>query len=132
MEGWVWIPDGQELPDMEAATGEGSLSVDLATVLADPTGYDGRIVTWRLQFVSLESAEAIRTDFYEGEPFLLTRPLDGQNARFIYVAIPPESLGQASGLTPLEEITVVGRIRTGASALTGSPVLDLVELRRGG
>ena len=132
MEGWVWIPDGQELPDVDAATVEGALSVGLATVLADPTGYDGRIVTWRLQFVSLESAEAIRTDFYEGEPFLLTRPLDGQSTRFIYVALPPEALGQASGLTPLEEITVVGRIRTGASALTGSPVLDLVELRRGG
>ncbi|HSM04943.1 MAG TPA: SH3 domain-containing protein [Longimicrobiales bacterium] len=130
MEGWVWIPGGQELPGVAEAAAEGALSVDLATVLANPRAYDGRIVTWSLQFVSVESAEAIRTDFYEGEPFLLTRPLSGESARFVYVALPPESLGQAAGLTPLEEITVVGRIRTGASSLTGSPVLDLVELRR--
>lgn len=129
MEGWVWLPDGTSTTTTVAAA-EGSTSPELETVLANPTAYEGRIVTWTLQYVSLEAAEAIRTDFYEGEPFLLTRPTDGRNTRFVYVAIPPESLGQASGLTPLEEITVVGRIRTGSSSLTGSPVLDLVELRR--
>ena len=115
-----------------AAEGDPGGSPSLEAVVANPTAYDGRIVTWTLQFVSLEAAEAIRTDFYEGEPFLLTRPTDGRNTRFVYVAVPPESLGQAGGLTPLEEITVVGRLRTGSSSLTGSPVLDLVELRRGG
>ena len=127
MEGWVWLPDGTSTTTVPAPGGS---SAELETVLANPTAYEGRIVTWTLQFVSLEAAEAIRTDFYEGEPFLLTRPTDGRNTRFVYVAVPPESLGQASGLTPLEEITVVGRIRTGSSSLTGSPVLDLVELRR--
>ena len=130
MEGWVWLPDGTTTAT--AGAPEGGASPDLETVLANPSAYEGRIVTWTLQFVSLEAAEAIRTDFYEGEPFLLTRPVGGRNTRFVYVAVPPESLGQAAGLTPLEEITVVGRIRTGSSSLTGSPVLDLVELRRGG
>ncbi|MEJ2539623.1 MAG: hypothetical protein P8188_06590 [Gemmatimonadota bacterium] len=128
MEGWVWSPEGRD--PAAAVPGEGSLSLDLETVLESPDAYVGRIVTWRLQFVSLEAAESIRTDFYEGEPFLLTRPAGARNARFVYVALPPEALGQTAGLTPLEEITVVGRIRTGASSLTGSPVLDLVELRR--
>ena len=129
MEGWVWLPDGTSVESASLSSDSGS-SPDLESVLANPTAYEGRIVSWTLQFVSLEAAEAIRTDFYEGEPFLLTRPTDGLNTRFVYVAIPPESLGQAGGLTPLEEITVVGRIRTGSSSLTGSPVLDLVELRR--
>jgi len=92
----------------------------------------GRLVTWELQFVSLEEAEAVRTDFYEGEPFLLTRPVGDESTRFVYVAVPPEALVTSRGLTPLERVTVVGRIRTGASALTGAPILDLVELRRGG
>lgn len=130
LEGWVWLPDGVTVGGGDAS--EAGPSPDMEAVLSNPEAYQGRIVTWSLQFVSLEAAEAIRTDFYEGEPFLLTRPVDGRNMRFVYVAIPPESLGQAAGLTPLEEITVVGRIRTGSSSLTGSPVLDLVELRRGG
>ena len=54
---------------------------------------------------------------------------DDTTTRFVYVAIPPEQSNVAQGLSPLERITVVGRIRTGASTLTGAPILDLVELR---
>jgi hypothetical protein len=100
-------------------------------VSADPEGWRGRIVTWDLQYISLERAEAVRTDFYEGEPFLLARPVDATGTGFVYVALPPAELGTAEGLRPLERITVVGRVRIGRSSLTGSPILDLVELRRG-
>ncbi|MDT8342322.1 MAG: hypothetical protein RQ751_12485 [Longimicrobiales bacterium] len=133
LDGWVWLPAGE--------AGEGVGSGDgaepgptLAVVMGDPGAFVGRLVTWDLQFVSVEAAEAVRTDFYEGEPFLLTRPLgEGEGRpRFVYVALPPDAVVSARGLTPLERITVVGRIRTGASALTGAPILDLVELRRGG
>lgn len=130
MEGWVWIPPGEGEAVEEG--GEASLSLTLAEVTSNPGAHDGRLVTWELQFVSLEEAEAVRTDFYEGEPFLLTRPQGEFSTRFVYVAIPPEEMAAARGLTPLERITVVGRIRTGASSLTGAPILDLVELRRGG
>jgi hypothetical protein len=34
------------------------------------------------------------------------------------------------GLIPLERIRVEGRIRAGAAAFTGNPILDLVELTR--
>ncbi|MBW3535199.1 MAG: glycosyltransferase, partial [Gemmatimonadetes bacterium] len=96
-------------------------------VVADPDAHRGRLVSWELQFVSSERAETVRTDFYEGEPFLLTRHPDGA---FVYVAVPPDRLGEVEGLIPLERIAVVGRVRVGASDLTGSPILDLVELRR--
>jgi hypothetical protein len=86
-------------------------------------------VSWELQFISLERAERIRTDFFEGEPFLLTRPVEGEGP-FVYVAVPTRRLGELEGLVPLERITVTGRIRVGASALTGSPILDLVDLQR--
>jgi hypothetical protein len=66
-------------------------------------------------------------DFYEGEPFILARSTDG-NQGFVYVAVPPELLQEVSGLRPLQVIEVLGRIRTGRSALMGHPVLDLIAL----
>ena len=39
-------------------------------------------------------AERIRTDFYEGEPFLLARGPADENA-FVYVAVPPERVWRA-------------------------------------
>jgi hypothetical protein len=127
VEGWVWLPGGEpaEAPSIEMA------SISPEDVTREPNAHRGRLVTWRLQFISLEHAEAVRTDFYEGEPFLLTRTAEGQGA-FIYVAVPRDRVSEVEGLTPLERIDVVGRIRVGSSALTGSPVLDLVEVRRGG
>jgi hypothetical protein len=86
-------------------------------------------VTWELQFVSFERAERVRTDFFENEPFLLTRLPDTEGG-FVYVAVPPDRMALVEGLTPLQTIRVTGRIRTGASALTGNPILDLMDLRR--
>lgn len=127
LDGWVWMPGGA-VGESTTASGE---SPTLQQVLQSPEANVGRLVTWELQYVSLEEAEAVRTDFYEGEPFLLTRPVGSESTRFVYVAVPPEALAAARGLTPLERITIVGRVRTGASSLTGAPILDLVELSRG-
>ena len=100
-------------------------------VVNAPERYRGRVVSWELQFISLERAERIRTDFFEGEPFLLTRPAQGEGP-FVYVAVPAERLFELEGLVALERITITGRIRVGSSTLTGSPILDLIELRRSG
>jgi hypothetical protein len=80
----------------------------------------GRVVSWALQFISLERAEEIRTDFRQGEPFLLTR-FGGPEGPFVYVAVPPERLTEVQGLVPLERITVTARVRTGASSLHRGP-----------
>lgn len=141
LEGWVWAPeeeDGEEGPDPAARVASpDSLQADpsveggptLEQVRAEPERHRGRIVTWTLQFVSLERAERVRTDFFRDEPFLLTRSEDREGA-FVYVAVPPAGLEGVADLTPLERVEVRGRIRTGASAFTGSPILDLLELRR--
>jgi hypothetical protein len=126
LEGWVWLPaaasaDPGEAPEMPTP----------ADLRADSAPHRGRVVTWPLEFISLEEAERVRTDFFEGEPFLLTR-YGGSDGPFVYVAVPPRYLERAEGLTPLEALMVTGRIRTGASALTGTPILDLLELVRGG
>lgn len=129
IEGWAWMPDTATVSD---TAGVPAGPATPAAVAADPLAWRGRIVTWELQFISLERAEAVRTDFYEGEPFLLTRPLGDGTVPFVYVALPPERVDEGRGLAPLQRITVVGRIRVGSSTLTGSPVVDLLELRRGG
>ncbi len=125
IEGWVWGPSIPEdgAPTLVAATpGE---------VAADPGSFRGKLVQWDLRFISLERAEQVRTDFYPGEPFLLTRTITGGD-RFVYVAVPPDRLEEVRALAPLERIRIVGRIRTAAAAHTGSPILDLLELRRPG
>ncbi len=126
LEGWVWAPEG-ELAD--SATQSQPADLSPADVVREPQAYRGRIVAWELQFVSLERAEKVRTDFYEGEPFLLARTATSGGS-FVYVAVPPDRLGEVEGLIPLERIIVTGRIRTGAAALTGNPILDLLELTR--
>ncbi len=123
IEGWLWEPS--TLPSDSAAATDSLTAADLK---ANPEQYVGRRVLWSVQYVSLERAEAVRTDFYEGEPFLLARPLD-RSQGFVYIAVPPELLPEVERLRPLETIEVLGRVRTGRSALMGVPILDLLALR---
>ena len=125
LEGWIWLPQGSD-------GGLGAsirTDVTLEDVAATPDDFRGEVLQWELQFISLERAEEIRTDFFVTEPFLLTRMGDGREG-FVYVAVPPERLGEAQGLSPLERIRVVGRVRTGSARLTGSPILELLSLDR--
>lgn len=124
IDGWVWQPG-------LAPTDSGAVLRDVAAsiLVANPENFRGRTVEWRLQFISLERAERIRTDFYEGEPFMLARGPGEENA-FVYVAVPPERVAEVQRLGPLERIVVVGRVRTGRSRVMAAPVLDLLELRR--
>lgn len=124
VEGWMWMPEGTPTDGPDVRPPSALVPGDL---IADPSAHVGRVVSWDLQFLSLERAEAIRTDFRRGEPFLLTR-FGGSEGPFVYVAVPVDRLSDAQGLVPLEGITVTGRIRTGASALTGTPIIDLLGL----
>jgi hypothetical protein len=102
--------------------------VDPWQISREPERYRGRIVEVDLQFISVERAERIRTDFQEGEPFLLTRGWRRAAASSTWPS-PPTRWRRPERLTPLATIRVVGRVRTGAAALTGSPILDLMELQ---
>jgi len=123
LEGWIFEPS--TLPADSAAASDSLSASDLR---ANPTQYVGRRVRWQVQFVSLERAEAVRTDFYEGEPFILARPED-RSQGFVYIAVPPELLPRVEELRPLQMIEVLGRVRTGRSALMGVPILDLLAIR---
>ncbi len=126
IEGWTWL-----LPSAPSEQDVTARELTPAKLAGEPDAWLGRVVTWPLQFISLEHAERVRTDFLEGEPFLLTR-YGGAGGPFVYVAVPPDRVAAARALVPLERVVVTGRVRTGASALTGTPILDLISLERSG
>ncbi len=122
LEGWVRAPS---LVSPDSADVESDLTA--AELRQNPEQYQGRRVRWTVQFVALRRAEAIRTDFYEGEPFLLARP-PGSSEGFVYLAVPPELLAEAQELKPLQSIETLARVRTGRSSLMGVPILDLLAI----
>ncbi len=128
VEGWMWLPGSAEEVGEEAGTDALLRGVDPAELSREPERFRGRLVEVDLQFISVERAERIRTDFQEGEPFLLTRGVEAGRG-FVYVALSADRVEEVGRLTPLATIRVVGRVRTGAAALTGSPILDLMELQ---
>jgi hypothetical protein len=119
LNGWVRVAD--LLPADSSERSE----VTAGDIKANPDEYRGRQVRWSVQFISLERAEAVRTDFYEGEPFILARAADPGDG-FVYLAVPPELLASAEELQALETVEVLARVRAGRSAIMGSPVLDLL------
>jgi len=126
VEGWTWLPPRDTMAN---AAERAPAALTPQDVAANPAAHRGRVVSWELQFISLERAEKVRTDFFEGEPFLLTR-YGGPEGRFVYVAIGADRAGDMQGLVPLERLRVTGRVRTGAASLTGTPIIDLVALER--
>lgn len=121
VDGWVWLPS--TVP-ADSAVGERPSAADLR---ADPDHWVGQSVRWRVKVYSLEQAEAIRTDFYEGEPFLLAQAPDPSHG-LVYLAVPPELLEAARQIRPLQEVDVLARVRTGRSALMHTPILDLLAV----
>ena len=122
----MWMPGADEAATVVDDT---ATALEPGDLVAAPSSHNGRVVSWTLQFISLERAEAVRTDFFEGEPFLLAR-FGGAEGPFVYVAVAPERLSEVEGLVPLERISVVARVRTGASALTDTPIVDLLNIER--
>lgn len=123
VEGWVFGPAASDTAVRVADTGD----LTPAQLRAEPTRYRGALVRWRVQFVALRRAEAVRTDFKEGEPYILARGADGDPG-FVYLAVPPHLLSRAESVAALTYVTVVGRVRTGRSDLMGSPVIDLTDI----
>lgn len=126
LEGWTWLPPGA-VAAPEGDPGPGPTPEEFALA---PESFVGRTVSWELSFVAAERANAAQLDFIEGETYLIATT--GSDADFVYVVLPPHMLELASGLAPLERFTATGVVRTGASSLTGVPVVDLLVIERGG
>ena len=84
---------------------------------------------WDLQFISVEEADGIRSDFYQNETFLLTKLANSEDD-FVYVTFSKGLEEELTLLTPLDYVRVVGRLRTASEKLTEAPILELISLER--
>jgi hypothetical protein len=123
VEGWALT--GVASP--EGAEGNVLRDISRAQLRDDPDRFRGRLVEWSVQFIALQQAERFRTDFREGEHFILARG-PGDDAGFVYLAVPDDWLDEARRLAPLQRIRVLGRIRAAMSSLTEAPVIDLLDV----
>lgn len=119
VDGWVPTP----------AVRAGSLSeVDPDVVAAAPAGtFIGRTVRWTLEHVALQQADAWRPDFTAGEWYDLAR-IPGSGGRYVYLVVPERMLEEFRGMSPFQTLRIEGTVRTGQSALTGTPIVDLTRL----
>ena len=116
-----WVPT--------SAVRAGSLSeVDPDVVAAAPAGtFIGRTVRWTLEHVALQQADAWRPDFTPGEWYDLAR-VPGSDGRYVYLVIPERMLEEFRGMSPFRTLRIEGTVRTGQSALTGTPIVELTRL----
>lgn len=123
VEGWVrerdLVPADSSLRGIRSA----------ADLRADPDGTKGTMVRWSVDVLGLQTADGLRRDLSDGEPYLLARGPDGEEA-LLYLAIPPTLLETARAWPPMTRALVVARVRTGRSEPTGVPVLDVQSLSR--
>jgi hypothetical protein len=125
VEGWVLERD------VEPADSALRSPLSAADLRADPGGTRGKIVRWEVEVLSLQTADPLRRDFAQDEPYLLVRG-PGTETAIVYLAVPPSLLASAKALasrtTP--HAVVTARIRNGKSEPLGVPILDLLSIAR--
>jgi hypothetical protein len=122
VEGWIKESETRPAPDSGAMTG-----VTAAEVRAAPGRYVGKVVDWRVQFLGVQRADDLRPEIPSGRHYLLTRgPLP--ETGFVYVIIPNDQVERFRAITPLQELSVRGRIRSASTRYLPTPVLELVAV----
>lgn len=120
-DGWV------HEADLKAASAGALIGVSAAEVRANPDRYVGQIVDWRVQLVSIQTADELRPEMAPGQTYLLTRgPLPEPG--FVYVTIPRDQTEHFRALGPLAELTLRVRIRAARSKYLATPVAELVAV----
>lgn len=123
-QGWsririeAWVPD-------QALEGVPSLGITPEELAADPERYVGAEVEWRVQVLAVRTADELRPELPQGQPYLLARgPLP--RTGFVYVTLSSAEASTFRGLEPLAEVLIRARVRAGRSRFLATPVLDLV------
>ena len=121
VQGWVRESDLAE-PVSAAIPG-----VTVAQVRADPRKYVGQLLEWRVQLISIQTADELRPEIPNGSKYLLTRgPLPEPG--FVYVIVTAQQLPTFEAATPLQEFTVRGRLRAAQTRYLPTPVLELIQV----
>lgn len=121
VQGWVRESDLSE-PVSAAIPG-----ITVAQIRADPKKYVGQLLEWRVQLISIQTADELRPEIPSGAKYLLTRgPLPEPG--FVYVIVTAQQLPTFEAATPLQEFTVRGRLRAAQTRYLPTPVLELVQV----
>jgi hypothetical protein len=124
VEGWV---RENELQSVDTTV---QTRVSAADLRADPEGTRGIIVRWNVQVLSpIQRADPLRRELAENEPYVIARGPDTESA-LLYLAIPPSMVDAVSAISPLTNVVITARVRTGRSSPVGVPILDLVSIVR--
>lgn len=116
---WVQAEDVVPMPPDSAR-------LTLEQLRADPSRFVGQPVTWRLQFLSVQTADELRPELPPGMPYLLTRgPLP--EAGFVYVALSAAQAQRFRAMNPLDEFVARGTIRAAKTRYLPTPVIDLLR-----
>jgi len=90
----------------------------------------GQTLEWRLQLISVQTADELRAELPPGQPYLLTRgPLPEPG--FVYVAIPAQQAEAFRALPPLQEVVLRVTIRAARTRYLSTPVAELVAVVSG-
>lgn len=120
-EGWV------RERDLRPAAPGVLIGVSAAEVRTRPEEYEGKLVQWTIQFISIQEADVLRGGIPPGRRYVLARgPLP--EAGFLYMVVSDEQVAELERLAPLAELVIIGRVRLGRSRFLGNPILDLVEM----
>ena len=119
-----WVRESEVRPP----GGQAVSGVTAAEIRAHPDEWQGKVLRWTIQFISLQTADELRApDFTPGQRYILARGPAPEYA-FVYVTVSDEKLPRISQLRPLDTLTVVARVRSGRSSFLANPILDLVDV----
>jgi len=131
--GWVRVRIEGWVPERDLVPADSALRTPLsaADLRADPAGTRGKVVRWVVEVLALQTADPLRRDFAQDEPYLLARGPGTENA-IIYLAVPPSLLASARAIAArtTAHAVVTARVRNGHSEPLGVPILDLLSLAR--
>lgn len=121
MEGWVRESDVMPAGDAVLR------GVSGAEVRSNPDIYAGKLVLWRLQYISLQVADELRRDLPPGQHYMLARgPMPEPG--FVYALVSDTQVEELRSLAPLTELDVIGRVRRGRSQQLGNPIIEVVDI----
>lgn len=122
LEGWV------RESDLQPAAAGVLVGVSGAEVRSGGRAFEGKALQWTVQYIAVQTADALRRDMPAGQFYMLARgPLP--EAGFVYLLLSAEQARAITELTPLTYLTIVGRVRAARSQYLGNPILTLEDFR---
>lgn len=119
-EGWV------RNADVSAEVSSGP-RITAAMLRDQPQKYLGQSVLWRVQYLAVQKADALRPEIPLGQPYVLARgPLP--ESGFTYIIVTNEQAAVFRQFAPLDEVAIEAVIRAGRTKYLPTPVLELVKV----